>query len=151
MAHFGHLAEPLLSEGQQRWQSGELTATRPGLARQPRVAGLLLPAPYATVSLPRASHLACFARTLDAQPQLGLWTTYFHYFGQVLPADFLARVFYRMPALKHFLTQADVTQILDEDIDPARPRPKLLTLEVRFKHLVAFLGGSAAAPSSRHN
>ena len=86
---------------------------------------------YATVSLPRAVHLDRFARTLDEQPDLGLSTVYFHYFGQVLPAEFMRRVFYRMPRLKHLLTQADVTQIEDADLDPTRPRPKLLTLEVR--------------------
>jgi hypothetical protein len=91
---------------------------------------------YATVSLPRAIHLDRFARTLDGQPKLGAFTRYLHYFGQDLPADFMRRVFYRLPRLQHFLTQADVTQVEEGDIDPTKPRPKLLTLEVRVPRAI---------------
>lgn len=84
---------------------------------------------YASVTLPRAYHLALFMRTLDETPALGEFVVYFHYFAQVLPDRFLERVFYKMPNLAHFLSQADATRILD--VDPTHPKPKLITLEVR--------------------
>lgn len=60
----------------------------------------------------------------------GLLTTYFHFFGDTLPHKFI-KLLYSMPNVRHFLTQADATKILDEDIEPDRPKPKLITLEVR--------------------
>jgi hypothetical protein len=55
---------------------------------------------------------------------------YFHYYGPVFPLRFLPDVFYKMPHLEHFLSQAGADSIPDGDIDESKPRPKLLTLEI---------------------
>lgn len=55
---------------------------------------------------------------------------YFHYSGSTFPPHFLPQVFYHLPNLEHFLSQADATSILDADIDATKPRPKLVTLEI---------------------
>lgn len=63
-------------------------------------------------------------------PRSSLLISYFHYYGSAFPAGFLPDVFYRLPNLEHFLSQAAADGIPDDDIDDSFARPKLITLEI---------------------
>ncbi|CDZ97774.1 hypothetical protein [Phaffia rhodozyma] len=90
---------------------------------------MIYPILYQRICLPRLKQLFRFMNTICASPWLGEYTVYLHYFDEVLPPKFL-KVIYQLPNLKHFLTQADASTILDGDIEPSKPKLALQSLEI---------------------